>query len=288
MDNILQHWNVSGEPVTLIYKSAHNSTWNIGDKYILKNNPNAEQLSRNIHLANLLAAQNIPAVTYIKTINGEWTAPDKTYCLMEKIKGEHIDFYASPEIIRELGRGLARLHTALSEIEPELQCHDNNFLVEWRDYIKPGLVGVSDSLAEQTENRLFSLYGKLPRGPIHRDVHSQNVLFCDGKITGWLDFDLNRKDVRVFDLAYLLAGLLVGRIDDSQKIKEWKNIYRELLTGYDEVNTLTADERKALPILMIAIELLFVTYFGSMGKDEERDKANALAEWLHKNCRGDY
>ena len=285
MDNILKHWGLSGESIKEIYKSKYNSTWDINGQYILKHNPNTEQLSDNIRLANFLAAENIPAVTYIKTTNGEWTTLDGKYCLMEKLKGVHVDFHENPEAIHELGRGLAQLHIALAKMELEIQCQDSDLLAEWRDWIKPGLANVSNEVVEQTEVWLSKQYKKLPRQPIHRDVHSHNIFFDDGKISGWVDFDLTQKNARIFDLAYLLGGLLAGKTDTPAKIELWKAIYRDLLAGYNKVNLLTSEETEALPLLMITIELLFVTYWDNNQNDNERNKAIALAEWLYNNCK---
>jgi Ser/Thr protein kinase RdoA (MazF antagonist) len=280
MEHILKFWGLSNEVVTLLHAGEDNSTWSVGDKYILQHKPNSAQHS--IQLANLLMENGIPAAVYVKTISGDWTTPDGTHCLMEKVEGLHVDFYESPELIRELGRGLALLHAAFLKLEPRLHCKDNNFIGEWNSWIKPGLSGVSDSLVQRTEEQLFGLYEKLPRCPIHRDVHAQNVLFNNGKISGWLDFDLNRKDARIFDLAYLLAGLLVGKIDNPPMIEIWRTLYRDVLAGYNEISALTAAEIEALPVLMVAIELLFVTFWSSKGNTKGRAEALALAEWINK------
>jgi Ser/Thr protein kinase RdoA (MazF antagonist) len=270
MKKILENWGLSEESVELIQTSLHNSTWNIGGKYILQQHSgsNKEHMHRMVHLANMLIAQGIPAIEFIKT--------DNEYSLTKKIEGEHIDFYASPDTATELGRGLAQLHNALTEIK----CDNNDFLREWKNYIKPGLVCVSQEIIEQTELKLVNLYEKLPRCPIHRDVHSNNILFRNGKISGWLDFELNRKDARVFDLAYFLAGLLVGKIENPRMIETWKTIYRNVLAGYSEVSPLSPEEIEILPFLLIAIELLFVTYWNSLENSAERDKAIELAQYL--------
>jgi len=281
---VLKQWGISGEDIKHIYTSAHNSSWNVGGKYVLQQHfkPNIEFQSRKIRLVSLLAKERIPTVVYLKTIKGDWTAPEGAYTLAEMLEGEHIDFFEAPELMCELGRGLAQLHLAFSKLESDLQCKDNDFYAEWENYIKPGLVGVSNEIIEQTEAKLSAVYRNLPRCPIHRDVHEENILFHNDKISGWLDFDLSRRDIRIFDMAYLLAGLLVGNIGDSTKLKTWKTIYRNLLDGYSEINRLTEDEISVLPDLMIAIELLFVTYWNDMGDEAEHKKANELAEWLFK------
>ena len=278
MNDVLRHWNLSGEmPVQI--DTFHKSAWLVGERYILKRNANADELSRSIRLAGLLVSEGLPAAEYIKTVGGQFTTPDGTYCLMKRIRGGHVDFFAQPDMITELGRGLARLHMALARIEAEVG--DNDFLAEWHGYIKPGIAGVSGEIAEYVEARLSELYEKLPRQPIHRDVHAQNVLFYNGRISGWLDFDLNRRDARIFDLAYLLAGLICGKTDNPAMVGIWKTLCKNLLSGYDEVNPVTGDEREALPVMMIAIELLFVAFWNCGGNIEERRKAAGLAEWLY-------
>jgi len=281
---VREFWGLEGESLEHIHTSKHNSSWNIGNKFVLRqqHEPNMEKLTQNIHLANLLKAENIPAVIYVKTTLGELATPNGEYCLMEKLSGEHLDFYDSPASMIELGRGLARLHLALSKVEPDLRYKDYDFLSEWNNYIKTGLTGISDEIVNRLEATLFTNYEKLLRTPIHRDVHSQNVLFHDGKLSGWLDFDLTRKDARIFDLAYLLAGLLVGQMNNPEKLNIWKIIYRNLIDGYKEISILNDEEISSLPCLMIAIELLFVTYWNSMGNDKEREKARELAIWLHE------
>lgn len=262
---ILQYWGLEGEAVTLIHQSEHNSTWDVGGRYVLQKGP------ARYELANLLRLQGIPVAVYVKTAEGGYTSPCGEFCLMEKLSGKHIPFAGAAEIVRELGRGLARLHLSFSAVSGELDCHDNDFLAEWNGWIKEGLSCVPKDLVAWTEDKLFSLYGKLPRCPIHRDVHSKNVLFENGKISGWLDFDLNRVDVRVFDLAYILAGVFIEEIDLSA--------YQALLDGYNEISPLSQEETDAIPVLVIAIELLFVTYWGDKNL-AGRDNALALAEQI--------
>ena len=280
INNILQHWNLSG---TSAVQSdiGHKSTWDIDGKYVLKCNANASELSRSIKIAALLASEGIPVAAYITTTAKTLTTPDGTHCLMTKLPGSHIDFYARPDLADELGRGLALLHIALMHIEPKTECRDNDFIADWQGYIKPGLIGIPNNIAEHTESRILKVYEKLPRQPIHRDVHPQNVLFDNNKITGWLDFDLNRRDVRIFDLAYLFTGLLVGKIEKPSEVETWRILCREILAGYHEINPLTADEREAIPAFMIAIELLFVTFWNKQGNAENYNKAVELALWLY-------
>jgi len=284
MIEVLKNWNLCDEKVTPI-DSIHKSTWDIGGKYILKHNSNIKELYRGIQMANLLATYNIPVAIYEKTIEGQWVTPDGTFCLMKKMMGNHIDFFDTPNMIIEFGKELAKLHIALAIIEPQIECNDNNFINEWQNYIKPGLVNIPDDIIAFIEAQFFDMYIKLPRQLIHRDVHAQNVLFNDGKLSGWLDFDINCRNVRVFDLAYLLGGLLCGKINDLTGIALWKKLYQNLVIGYESNNPLSKDEKEILPFMMIAIELLFVTFWNNQDNIEYRDNSITLVKWLFDKCK---
>ena len=126
----------------------------------------------------------------------------------------------------------------------------------------------------------------MPRQLIHRDVHAHNVLFDDGRLSGWLDFDIGQKNVRIFDLAYLLSGLLIGNMDTPEKVELWHTIYNSLVHGYCEVNPLSDDEIDALPVLMIVIEFLFVWFWDERGNAEQRKVAREVAGWLYDQYGG--
>ena len=96
----------------------------------------------------------------------------------------------------------------------------------------------------------------------------------------WLDFDLNHRNARIFDIPYLLAGLLVDNLHDAAKVAVWRQIYDLFLTEYNKVNPLSAAEQNAIPLIMVAIELLFVSFWNRSGNAEQRDTALDLAKWL--------
>jgi len=99
-------------------------------------------------------------------------------------------------------------------------------------------------------------------------------------LTGWLDFELGHRNARVFDLAYFLAGLLVGKELASDNIAAWDSIYRMFLGGYNEVSPLAECENVAIPVLMVAIELLFVSFWKQQENIAQCEQARVLAQWL--------
>ena len=284
MDSVLKYWGLCGRDAAQIpsaLESPKSAVWDVGDEYVLKYNPNTDELSHSIKLAGLLSAHAIPIAAYKKTTDGLWTSPDGAYCLMKKLKGVHIDFFIQTNVMKNLGKELAKLHIALADIEPHTKCHDNDFVAEWKNYIKPGLANTGDEIVDFIETRFFELYKKLPRQLIHRDVHANNILFWDGEVSGWLDFDISQRNVRIFDLAYLLGGLICGKTNDPAMVEIWQTLYRDLLTGYNSISPLSGVETEALPFMMIAIQLLFVAFWNGQGNAEQGYDAAKLAQWLY-------
>lgn len=99
---------------------------------------------------------------------------------------------------------------------------------------------------------------------IHRDVHFGNFLFMDDKISGYIDFDLSQRNIRIFDLCYFLTGLLAEATQFPLTPDEWLNIVSVVFEGYESIQALTAQEKEAVPCVMKCIEILFVAYYISV------------------------
>jgi Ser/Thr protein kinase RdoA (MazF antagonist) len=284
MNNTLQvlvNWGL-GDLTVMPIESPSHTTWDIGGEYVLKQYRSVNDAGRSIRLSGLLRPESIPVSEYIPDKNGQLSSPDGLYCLMTKLPGMHTDFYEDPQAASALGYELARLHLALAKIEPEVSHHDVDLLAEWHEKYTSSVRGLlADSIIDEVDRRFQPVYRILPRQLIHRDVHPQHVLFKDGKLTGWLDFDIGQKNLRIFDLAYFLSGLFIGNLNSPERIKLWHMICRNLLAGYDKQNPLTQDEHDILPVLMIVIECLFVWFWNTRNNDEQRGVALAHAEWLY-------
>ena len=82
----------------------------------------------------------------------------------------------------------------------------------------------------------------------------------DGSFSGYIDFDLTQRNIRVFDLAYFLLGLLSEKENGLGK-EDWLRILDGVLKGYQRQTALTDAEKRALISVMEGIELLFIAYF---------------------------
>lgn len=82
-----------------------------------------------------------------------------------------------------------------------------------------------------------------------------------GLFSGYIDFDLSQRNIRVFDLCYFLAGLLAAQVGNGMEEIQWYDVISRTTAGYESRIPLTAAEKQAVPYVMENIELLFAAYF---------------------------
>lgn len=280
---ILSNWNIVPKSMISVYKSA----WNIDGKYILKHGHNISEIEKSVLFTKLLSEKVIPVAEYIPTSDGKpfITIDGGYWCLMTKLRGSHMDIYACDEFFPlELGKIIARLHVALRKIEGETACREYDLIQELESYILPEItekqLPVATDILNCVKSNLSRVYTDLSRQLIHRDMHMGNLLFENDKLTGYIDFDLSVKSVRIFDLCYFALSLLVGQIDNSERCVQWKKITSGVISGYESVLPLSDTEKEAMPILMLYIELLFVAFWSKQGNAEQTKEAIKMVEWL--------
>jgi len=243
-------------------------------------------LACNINLTQFLTQRGVPVVTYLPTAVGDYVSPCGCYCLANKISGEHVSLLEQPQFAVPIGHELARLHLALAELPPEFAVRNNNLADNWYGWIKPNLgEDAPTEMLEYLEGWLSDIYPKLPYQSIHRDAHMRNALFdVNAKcLSAWLDFDIACRDARLFDIAYLLGGLLVDKQDDASQVHIWHKVCLDVLAAYDAASPLTGSERDGLREMMIIIGLLFAAFWQTRGNAAQNDSAKRLALWLYNN-----
>ena len=130
--------------------------------------------------------------------------------------------------------------------------------------------------------KLAAIYEELPVQLIHRDVHFGNFLFDGETFSGYIDFDLSQRNVRIFDLCYFLLGLLA---DEEMGVSrdEWFHIAERTFCGYQEKLSLSDGEKRAAALVMECIELLFVAYFEKEGEERLAARAFELFSFVREN-----
>ena len=265
ISEIITHWGLTSISVKQIYDTA----WQVGDKYILKVYDNLHRLERNLKMINTLEEMNIPVGRIVYSSENKMYVTDGEYhyFLAEKLPGSNIvDINAASDIAVSMGETIAALHRAFQVCEKSDVFWNNSLLDEMNGWVKGafeenGWKFICRDAYEKVVTALGHNYNCLPVQLIHRDVHFGNFLFDNGKFSGYIDFDLSQRNIRIFDLCYFLLGLLSEEEKMEITEEQWFDIVGKVFYGYEEKNPLSEEEKSAVPVVMECIELLFVAWF---------------------------
>jgi homoserine kinase type II len=112
---------------------------------------------------------------------------------------------------------------------------------------------LQSELALQNHVAASSHYAALPRGPVHADLFRDNVMFEDGKLTGFFDFYFAGVDTWLFDLAVCLNDWAIDLETGAHEAAR----AGALLDAYSRVRPLAAAERQLLAPMLRAAALRF-------------------------------
>ena len=185
---------------------------------------------------------------------------------------------SAPTVVgaRAFGREMARCHIAsltfkatephalhlADELETYTHCLEQFLRERKSDY------DFVFAAIRETRRRILGLECGLQFGPCHGDVHSGNALEdVDGAI-GILDFDVCGEWYQCFDVASFLW---------SVELFGWsKKISKGFLNGYECERCLSGEERRTLPLLMMARDAWHLITWAR--------NASALGcEWFHEH-----
>lgn len=219
-----------------------------------------EQLPFYLHLMKHLARRGIPVPN---------PAPGKNGDILHKLKGKpaavvnklpgHSELAPTAAHCAGVGEMLARMHLAGLDYprhQPNLRG------LPWWNSTAPVVLQhatpeqsklLLGELAYQNHIAASSAYKTLPSGPIHADLFRDNVMFEDGRLTGFFDFYFAGYDTFLFDIGVCLndwcVDLPTGRHNAGRA--------DAFLAAYQTVRKLTAAERALLPAALRAGALRF-------------------------------
>lgn len=285
--NILASRNEEDMEIKQIYDTA----WQVGGKYVLKVYDNIQMLERNIKISAILEDMGIPVGRIIPAGDNTSFFHDEKYyyVLQERLQGSNIvNTREALAIAFDMGRIIAKLHLAFKECETTDEFWNNSLLDEMQGWIKDTLKNSDWKLIDEnrfniTVKHLEKVYDKLTVQLIHRDVHFGNFLFNEGKFSGYIDFDLSQRNIRIFDLCYFLTGLLSE--EESLKLtdEEWFKMLTDVFKGYESISKLTKEEKAAAPYVMKSIELLFAAWFVNQEDTACGQNAMRIFEFVDSN-----
>lgn len=267
-------------------KTADN-IWQIGKDYLLKTGDRVSLL-RNIRVAKSLAVQGFAAAVPVATVKGDDFTEDKNnFVLIRKVKGEPL-----PKAERfgencgdfgfKYGQSIARLHNVLAAVEKDIQPYEQNLFAHVTEWALPKVqkqniqwdMGIPDGFFEDYTETFGGLFEKLPKQLVHRDPNPCNILFNGGDVSGFADFELSERNVRLWDPCYCATGILSEQRDVKNAYEKFPEILDAVLHGYDGVNPLTAEEKKAVYYVICSIQMICVAYFESTNEYKDLAKIN--------------
>lgn len=219
-----------------------------------------EQLPFYLHLMKHLAQRGIPVPDPAADAGGDilHTVGGKPAALVNKLAGGH-ELAPTADHCAQVGAMLARMHLAgrdYNRSQPNLRG-----LPWWNEtvpvvlpFLEPAQAALlRGELAYQNHVAASAAYAALPRGAVHADLFRDNVMFEDGRLTGFFDFYFAGVDTWLFDLAVCLndwaIDLPTGAHDAGRA--------RAFVDAYASVRPLAAAERQLLPAMLRAGALRF-------------------------------
>lgn len=289
---VLTNWDIPQDmaindvKITDGTKTAAN-VWRIGKDHLLKTGERAALL-RNIRVAKALAEQGFAAAVPVPTINGNDFTDDKNnFVLIRKAKGEPL-----PKADRfgdncgnfgfKYGQSIARLHNALATVEKDIQPYEQNLFAHVTEWALPNIqkqniqwnMGISEDFFEDYIHTFGILFEQLPKQLIHRDSNPCNILFSSGEVSGFTDFELSERNVRLWDPCYCATGILSEQRDVKNAYDRFPEILSAILRGYDSVNPLTDEEKRAVYYVICSIQMICAAYFESVSDYKDLAKIN--------------
>ena len=275
--------------------------WTVNDRFVFKTGTNIGSLKRHFTLSKAIKDAGLEAACPIPTCDGrEYVLEDEHYFFLSpKLYGNRLisgecftgDYKANA---RYLGECIGQLHEILKKCDDDMPLNEANL---YDDVIKWALPGTKEQmqqhdcpLPETFYDDYISTYGilskNLPRQIIHRDIHPGNFIMADGKLTGFVDFELSERNVRLFDPCYCATGILSESINENnpEKLEKWPEIFKNILIGYDSVCKLTPEEYKAAIYVVYSIQMICIAYFGKLDKYTElAGIERRMLKWIFKN-----
>jgi homoserine kinase type II len=219
-----------------------------------------EQLPFYLHLMKHLAARGIPVPDPAADAKGAilHRLKGKPAAVVNKLRG-HSELAPTPAHCAGVGEMLARMHLAGLDYprkQPNLRGLDwwNETVPVVLPYLTPTQRSlILGELAYQNHIAAASAYRSLPRGAIHADLFRDNVMFEDGKLTGFFDFYFAGCDTFLFDIGVCLNDWCIDLATGAQDATRAD----AFMAAYQRVRALTAQERTLLPALQRAGALRF-------------------------------
>ena len=296
ISQILCSWDIPQDlPVREISESdgVHyfGHVWFVGDLYVLKKHPKEDRQNglMNFPILAALEAQGLAAAP-LRTKGGaefvDCGESDSFYTLTRYVSGkiltaEEISGNRMPEYGHKIGQALAKLHMVLASIDDSASAKNADMyksVTEWailktKEANAEFDMGLDESLFDDYIETFGKLYSQLPKQLIHRDAHPGNIIFNDGKVSAFIDFNFatGERNIRLRDVCYCLTGLGSNFYNNPER---WIDVVEQMLAGYNSVDKLTKEEKQSVFYVMCSIQFTCVAYFNKNDKFKQALEEN--------------
>lgn len=282
---LLSNWKLDTKDI-LIENLKPNNVWLVGENYIFKTGKNIVGLKTHIAISRELEKEGILGSVPVKTIKGEdfIVEEEKFYVLLNRVKGESLSKekrYGEDRYIigKKYGEAIGNLHRILKKHDSNIEVNDNNLLKTTLNWALPQTKKIMeqwncplpDEFYKDYIENFSKLYNELPQHIIHRDPNPSNIMFHNNNVSGFIDFDISERNVRIFDPCYCATGILSESDGIEDSFEKWDEIFKGIISGYDSVCKLTSSEKMAIPYIIYSIQMIVIAWLD--GKEEYKNLA---------------
>jgi AraC-like DNA-binding protein/Ser/Thr protein kinase RdoA (MazF antagonist) len=287
---VLENWDIDKDlPISDIFimdgAKVSGNVWKVGKDYILKTG-DREKLLKNLSVSKALQRQGFTSSLPVLTKTGnEYLDGSEIFILTQGLKGNPLaksDRFGDDcgKFGEKYGKSIAQLHKALKTIQEDMSLDEMNLYNNVTEWALPSVkkqnmqwgMGIDESFFDDYIKNFGKLYDRLPKQLIHRDPNPSNILFEDGEVSGFIDFDLSEVNVRLWDVCYCATGILSEGINEAYE--KWLDILAGILHGYNLEGKLTQEEKQAVFYVICSIQMICIAYFGSHDKFKELANTN--------------
>lgn len=265
--------------------------------YYVKEKVSLKQIEKELQLYAALSKQGIETSVPLLNHLGQYVVEDseKMYCLYKALSGQtYENLFDENAFSRAFlyGKSIALLHRGLKEsrldfgeLIPAMNLRDQ--LEDWafptvqEKYLKDN--EWFDNIKEDITVNLLTVIDQLPTQIIHRDAHPWNILLKNNDIGGFIDFDISRKGIRLFDLCYCSTAMLMSKFDDAQCREMWPILLGQLVRGYESVHPLHENEHKSIVSVLLSIQMIFTAYFFDLNNADVAETNVKGMKWIYDN-----
>lgn len=245
----------------------------VGDAWVLKAYRDEHACRLAAQLAEALHHQGMPAARVVPLPGGQAALPMEAglwMTLCHRLPGEPLRadrLICQPQEGYRIGAALAALHQATAQVADTAYIEDEPYADHLLNWALPRAREALPADFPADYPAWLDALRTLPTALIHRDPNPGNLIDTPAGI-GFIDFDLSRRFVRIFDPCCTITAVLseVFERDDLPWRENWPSFAKAVLAGYDSAAPLTEAEWEAVPTVLLGNEVLCIAAFAGSSK----------------------